>query len=147
MAKLTYDVDSPIEQLQRLGGAIWRNGKRPILEAGARVEMDLLEKRTETFRHVASHSMARSYKFGQYVDNDVDGASIAVYPQGRDGRGRDNAVKAFVIDRGMGGNPTHRGTTNTTGDHFITESAQDTEGRVLAAMEAEANKILEEVNR
>lgn len=146
MAKLTYDVDSPIEQLQATESALWRSGKRRILEAGAKVEIDLLSRETMKAGHYLSGSMMRSFKSGQYIDNDVDGASIAVYPQGSDPRGRKNNIKAFVIDRGLGGNPTRRGTANKTGDHFITESASTTEAPVLAAMEAEANKILEEVN-
>lgn len=146
MASLSFDVDSAINQLQQTEAALWKGGKRRILEAGARVEMDLLGRETMTAGHFVTGSMMRSFKFGQYKDQDVDGASIAVYPQGSDGSGHDNAVKAFVIDRGLGGNPTHRGTANKTGDHFITESAPKTEGPVLTAMEAEANRILEEVN-
>lgn len=146
MATLDFDVDSAIGQLQRTETALWKGGKRRILEAGARVEVDLLGRETVNAGHYATGSMMRSFKSGQYKDHDVDGASIAVYPQGKDGRGRDNAVKAFVIDRGRGRNPTQHGTANKTGDHFITGSAPTTEGPVLDAMEAEANRILEEVN-
>lgn len=147
MASLKFDVDSAIGQLERTEAALWKSGgKKRILQAGARVEMDLLGRETMTAGHYVTGNMMRSFKFGEYRDQDIDGASIAVYPQGNDGRGRKNNVKAFVIDRGLGGDPTHRGTANKTGDHFITESAPKTEGPVLTAMEAEANKILEEVN-
>lgn len=146
MARLDADISPAIAQLERLEGALWRQGKRRIVEAGAKAEIDVERRQVEAAHHVKTGAMLRGVDMGEYRE-DLDGAAIDVYPKGEDGRGVSNALKAFVIDRGLGHNPTRRGTTNKTGDHFITGGAMRVQGeqRVLMAMDAEANKILSEV--
>lgn len=125
-------------QLEQLGG---RDAARRIVYAGADKAIEVLKARTETAGHVVTGGMMASFAPGRYHE-DIDKCWQDVYPQGYDSRGVDQAKKAFVINYGYGKRKTEK-----TGDKFITGKQPELKDAVGAAMQAEADRIREEIMR
>ena len=71
----------------------------------------------------------------------MGGGEVSVYPQGDDRKGVSNAMKAYVINYSRGRR------TRKMGDKFITGKQQQFEDAVSRAMQAESDRILDEINR
>ena len=128
-------------QLDQLGG---REAARRIVEAGSAAAVKVLKERTREKGHVSTGSnahMVEAFAPGKYHE-DVDKCWQDVYPQGQDSRGVYQSKKAFVINYGYGGNRTKK-----TGDKFITGQKKTLEEAVSAAMQAEAERIKNEIMR
>lgn len=145
MAKMTVDkLDVHILGIDNLETSMRRTGIRRIVEAGAKVAVQLMADNIQKYHHVGkTGDMYRSVGGTEYKET-FEGGSMNVYPLGEDSRGVRNAVKAFVINYGRGGNPTRRGTQNKTGDHFITGNFRKTKDQVAAAMQSEASAVLKD---
>ena len=149
MARMTVEAGEELTgTLERLDASMRRGGIRRIVEAGAKVAVD--EMRAAIANHHVSPgggSMRDSTGMAEYHET-LEGGEVSVYPQGTDNRGVRNALKAFVINYGLGNNPTTRSRgrreANKTGDKFITGQFNRTKPRVQEAMEAEAHRIFEE---
>lgn len=147
MAKMTVEAGDELSTaVERLEASMRRGGIRRIVEAGARVAIDEMRAATEA-HHVRTGNMRDAVGMAEYHET-LEGGSVNVYPQGTDSRGVRNAMKAFVINYGIGANPTRRSRgrreANKTGDKFITGQFNRTRPRVQEAMETEAHRIFEE---
>lgn len=135
-------------QLAKLGRPVIRR----IVEAGARRDEEEWRGNITGARHIRTGSMLESVGSTGYREF-LDGGEMIVYPQGEDRKGVRNATKAYVINYGRKGRmvSTKRGeryiTDNFTGDKFITGKIQQTEERVFEAMQAESDRILDEINK
>lgn len=139
MARITLSGIGEIEaQLDKL---LDRGNVRRVVEAGAREAARQMRGNITAAGHVRTGSMLGSVAPGQYHET-LGGGSMSVYPQGDDGKGTGNALKAFVINYGRGRRRTRR-----TGDKFITGKLAQTEAAVQAAMQAESDRILDEINK
>lgn len=138
MAKCEF---SGTEELEAKLGSMDRDMIRSIVMAGA----EALKKEDQAiigaYRHVKTGSMQKSVAPGKYHE-DLNSAWVEVYPQGSDGRGVSNAKKAFVINYGYGGRRTKK-----TGDKFITGNTKRMEQGVFAAMQAESDRRIAELNK
>lgn len=129
-----------------------RGAVKRIVMAGADACVEETRRNIEEYHHVGkTGSMRDNVQAGQYREW-MGGGAVDVYPQGTDSRGVDNAMKAFVIDRGIGRRPntarSHGKAQNRTGDHFLTrKTAKKTEEIVVHAMEAEYDRIIDENNK
>ena len=85
----------------------------------------------------ALHAHVNAFRFQVLNEG---GAEIVVYPRDTDRKGVRNATKAYVINYGRG---KRRG---KLGDRFITGKLQQTEEKVFQAMQAESDRILDELN-
>ena len=124
----TEDLETKLASLER--GAI-----KSIVMAGAEACVADMKGDISAFGHVRTGSMLSNVRPGNYTES-MGGGSVDVYPQGGDGRGVSNALKAFVINYGYGGRRTAR-----TGDKFITANQGRTEQDVRAAMQAESDRL------
>ena len=127
---------------QRLG----RMGKpmiRRIVEAGAAAADRVMRENIEERHHVRTGDMLESVGMNEYREI-LGGGSVDVYPQGDDRHGARNATKAYVINYGRGGTK-RRG---KMGDRFITAPGQSlkTEQAVKEAMQAESDRLIDEIN-
>lgn len=136
MSKFVYDT-SGLED--KLGALASRENIRRIVEAGSKAAIMALQKRTQEKRHVYTGEMERSIT-AKELHEDLGSAWQYVYP-GEGGRDRDT-VKAYVINYGRGGKRTAK-----TGDKFITGSKKQLDQAVQAAMQAEADRILQNTMR
>lgn len=136
MSKFVYDT-SGLED--KLGALASRENIRRIVEAGSKAAVMELQKRTQEKRHVYTGEMERSIT-AKELHEDLGSAWQYVYP-GEGGRDRDT-VKAYVINYGRGGKRTAK-----TGDKFITGNKKQLDEAVKAAMEAEADRILQNTMR
>lgn len=147
MARMTVEAGEELTgTLERLDASMRRGGIRRIVEAGAKVAVDEMRAAISN-HHVKRGSMRDSTGMAEYHET-LEGGSVNVYPQGTDSRGVKNALKAFVINYGLGNNPTTRSRgrreANKTGDKFITGQFNRTKPRIQEAMEAEAHRIFED---
>lgn len=138
MAGMTFEMGDMDERLGKLGS---RESLRRILEAGTKRCIDQLQARTRERHHIVTGSMMESIS-GSRVHEDLGSVWQYVYPQGPDRNGKDNAVKAFVINYGRGGRKTRK-----TGDKFLTGKKNDLQSVVSSAMAAEADKVKDEIMR
>lgn len=141
MARLTVDYGG-FDRIEATFDGMSRGGIRRIVEAGAKVAADEMRKRIIEARHVRTGSMRDSVRYGEYRET-LGGGQMSVYPQGEDAHGVSNTVKAFVINYGRG----KKKRTARMGDEFITGPIQQTEAAVKAAMQAEADRLADEMNR
>ena len=118
-----------------------RKNIRRIVEAGSAAAVKELQKRTAEAHHIMTGEMQQAFAPGLYHE-DIDASWQDVYPQGYDGRGISNAKKAFITNYGRGGKRTPK-----TGDKFITGKTKTMEEAVSAAMQAEAERIKNEIMR
>lgn len=136
LARLTADgIETLDAQLGKLGRPVIRR----IVEAGARADADEWRANIRQARHIRTGDMLGSVAPGDYKE-DLDGGEIVVYPRDTDRKGVRNATKAYVINYGRG---KRRG---KLGDRFITGKLQQTEEKVFQAMQAESDRILDELN-
>ena len=139
MAKITMSGFGEVEaQLNKL---LSRGMARQVVEAGARAAVEEMRRDITAAGHVRTSSMLENVGPGEFHE-DLDGCRVNGYPQGNDGKGVPNALKAFVINYGRGRRRTAR-----TGDKFITGNMDRTEEVVQAAMQAESDRILAQINK
>ena len=123
-----------------------------IVMAGAEACVDETQRNIDEYHHVGSTgSMRANVRPGNYHEG-MGSGSVNVYPQGEDSKGVGNALKAFVIDRGIGQRPNtkrSRGRTpNRTGDRFLTrKTAKRAEDVTVRAMEEAFDQIIQENNK
>lgn len=146
MARCEY---SGVEELERQLGSLDRDVVKNIVMAGADAAAKEMRRDTEEYRHVATGSMNGNIGPGTFHE-DVGSAWVNVYPQGSDSRGVSNAMKAYVINYGLGKRPnTVRSggkIRNRTGDKFITKNERRMEQAVGDAMQAESDRRIAEIN-
>ena len=137
MARMTVDGLEAIDsRLEKLGRPVIRR----LVEAGAKADEDEWRKNIRQAGHVRTGSMIENVRPSEYREI-LDGGEIPVYPQGDDRKGVSNAMKAYVINYGRGKR------TAKMGDKFITGKEAQTEEAVFKAMQAESDRILDEINR
>lgn len=147
-ATMTANLDVQFTQLEGMG----RDAVKRIVMAGAEVLTEVTRQNIDEYHHVGkTGSMRMNVKPGEYREG-LGNGSVYVYPQENDNRGVSNAMKAFVIDRGIGHRPTtkrsHGKARNKTGDHFLTKkTVQAAEEKTVQAMEAEYDRIIAEANK
>lgn len=143
MARMTVNGFELIEgQLNRMG----RPMIRKVLEAGAKAAETRMAANAAKARHSRSGEMIRSIG-NNGIREYMGGASTEVYPQGDDPKtGARNATKAYVTNYGKGQRPvTRRGARNRTGDKFITGDESKAEEAIAAAMQAESDRLIAEL--
>ena len=124
---------------------------KKIVMAGANAAMQEMIEVTLEKRHVRNGDMLKSIGTNEYREF-LHGGSVDVYPQGDDGQGVRNATKAYVTNYGKGQRPYTRRPKknprkNLTGDKFITGHEKKTEAAVVEAMQAESDRLIEELNK
>ena len=133
MAKFTYDGGEGFDgNLDKLG----RTAVKNIVMAGAEQCTKDMQNAISAYHHVKTGSMQQNVRPGIYHE-DLNSGWVEVYPQGTDGRGIDNAMKAFVIDRGYGARRTKR-----TGDKFITKNQKQFQTDVARAMQDASDRLV-----
>lgn len=118
---------------------------KAIVEAGAKTASDRMKKNTEKARHVRNRDMLDSIGPSKYYEQ-LGGGSQYVYPQGENRRGQRTATIAYVINYGKGKRINRDGSRSRMGDQFITGDIQGAEDAVTAAMQAESDRLLAEIN-
>lgn len=136
MAQMEIDYDG-FDRIEASLEGMGRNGVRRIVEAGATAAADEMRRAITEAHHVRTGDMLSSVRAGEYHET-LGGGYMAVYPQGEDRHGISNTVKAFVINYGRG----RRKKGSRMGDRFITDKEDKTEAIVLAAMQAEAENLM-----
>lgn len=151
MAKMQIENPEALELMSRLDTAMRRTGIRRIVEAGGKVAVEDMTQSVAQSHHVRTGEMKQAVGMAEYRES-FDGGQVNVYPQGTDRRGVRNAMKAFVINYGIGARPytvrsRKKREANKTGDKFITGKFKDTTQKVQQAMAAEASAVLSEVTK
>lgn len=147
MAKFEYTgLDGIENQIAEMD----RNMIQGIVMAGADACVKEMQAAIGTYHHVKTGAMQQAVAPGQYHE-DVRSGWVEVYPQGTDSRGVDNAMKAFVINHGIGkrpmrARPRKKKQANRTGDKFITKNKDRMQRGVFTAMQAESDKLVSQVN-
>ena len=143
MARFTVNgVELVEQQLNGLG----RPMIRKIVEAGAGAAEKRMAENVRLRMHIRNSDMLESIG-NNGIREFLNAASTDVYPQGDDRKGVRNATKAYVINYGKGRRPTtKRGTRNRTGDKFITGDEKNIEKAVFEAMQAECDRLTEQLN-
>lgn len=134
-----FGIDDLDAQLQRMSrGQIQR-----IVDAGTQAAIDRMRANTQKARHAppgksgrATGAMLGSIEGTEFKEY-FGGGSREVYPQGDDSHGVRNATKAYVLNYGRG--------RALRGDRFITGDEDAAEEAVRQAMQAEADRIAEEI--
>lgn len=140
MARMEIDGFSQLnEQFEKM---LNRGNVRRIVEAGARKDAEEWRRNITAAGHVRTGSMLANVRPAQYHEF-LGGGEMSVYPQGDDGKGVGNALKAFVINYGR----KKKRRTARMGDKFITGKLAQSEAAVQAAMQAEGDRILDEINK
>ena len=121
--------------------AMDRDMIRNIVMAGAEACAAEQHGLIGSYHHVRTGSMQQNVRPAKYHE-DMNSGWVEVYPQGSDGRGVSNALKAFVINYGRGGRRTKK-----AGDKFITGNKKKMEQVVSAAMQAESDRRIAEINK
>ena len=145
MARIEADArDLMGEELMRLCD---RKAIRRIVDAGAGAAAERMRADTLAAGHGApgisrraTGAMLAAVGPNEYREV-LGGGRMDVYPQGTDARGVRNATKAYVLNYGRGGVRRGRG----LGDKFITRNEARTEAAVDDAMQAEADRIADEI--
>ena len=136
-----FSVDG-FELIERRMAKMGRPMIRQIIEAGAKAAEERMAENIKARKHVRTSDMLDSVG-NNGIRECMGGASTEVYPQGEDRHGVSNTVKAFVINYGRG----KKKRTARMGDKFITGHEDRTEQVVTAAMQAEADRLVDELNR
>ena len=133
MAKFTYSDGQDFDgKLDKLG----RSAVKTIVMAGAEQCTKDMQNVIGAYHHVKTGSMQQNVRPGIYHE-DLNSGWVEVYPQGTDGRGIDNAMKAFVIDRGYGARRTKK-----TGDKFIKKNEKQFKTDVQRAMQDASARLI-----
>ena len=142
MAQMTINLGS-FGQVEKTFDVNTRDQIRRIVEAGAKAAAEEMQRAIRDARHVRTGSMRDNVRAAEYKET-LGGGQMSVYPQGTDGRGVSNTLKAYVINYGRG----RRKPGSRMGDKFLTGREQEarTEAAVAAAMQAEADAIAGEMN-
>lgn len=142
MARMTIDPGG-LDQVEASFDVNTRAAIRSIVEAGAKAAAEEMQRAIRDAHHVRTGSMLENTRPAEYKET-LGGGQMSVYPQGPDGRGVSNTIKAFVINYGRG----KRKRGSRMGDKFLTSREQEarTEAAVAAAMQAEADRIAEGMN-
>lgn len=119
-----------------------RETVRSIVEAGANAAAKRMQDNIRLRGHVRTGDMLEGTGPGPYREW-LGGGAVDVYPQGNDRYGTRNATKAYVINYGRGGT---RKKSSKMGDKFITGDEKKAEEAVYQAMQAEADRLAEEMN-
>ena len=149
MARMVFQDDLDV-QITHLG-ELRRDAVKRIVMAGAAACVEAEKRSIEEYHHIGkTGSMRESVRPGEYREG-VGTGSVYVYPQDNDSRGVSNAMKAFVIDNGIGRRPNTKRSrgkvANKTGDHFLTKKTKkQAEEVTIRAMEAEYDRIIAENN-
>lgn len=125
---------------RQLSRTLTRDMKRKVVEAGAAAAVRVMRERTRQAGHVRTGDMLESIAPSEYRDT-LEGGEMVVYPQGTDRKGVANAMKAYVINYGRGKK------TRRMGDKFITGNMRQVEAAIEAAMDAETERLLSEIER
>jgi hypothetical protein len=129
--------------MERINGVLTRLSRdaiRQVVMAGAAACVQETKDNIVRYRHVLTGQMMQNVAPGKYHE-DYGSGWVEVYPQGDDSRGISNAKKAFVINYGRGGRRTDK-----TGDKFITGEKKTMQEVVSRAMQAESDRIIQELN-
>lgn len=132
-----------VELLERQLNRMGRPMIRQIVEAGAKAAEKRMAENVRLRRHVRTGDMLESIGENEYREF-LGGGSVDVYPQGDDRKGVRNATKAYVINYGRGGVKRNGG---KMGDKFITGSEKQTEEAVYQAMQAESDRLIEQIDK
>ncbi len=116
---------------------------RSITMAGAKAAEQRMAENTRRRMHVRTGDMLDSIGDNGYREF-YRGGSTDVYPQGDDRKGVRNATKAYVINYGRGGVKRNGG---KMGDKFITGDEKNTEEAVYQAMQAESDRLIEQIDK
>lgn len=141
MAQMTIDVNG-FDRIEASFDGMGRGMIRKIVEAGAAAAVEEMRKNTTEAHHVRTGSMLAGVRAGEYHET-LGGGYMAVYPQGTDAHGVSNTLKAFVINYGRG----KKKPGSRMGDKFITGKDSKTEAIVKAAMQAEADRLMDNMNK
>ena len=142
----TMKVDNTKFVTERLND-VSREMIKSITMAGAKAAEKRMRENTEKRRHVRNSDMLDAISDNGYREW-LRGGSTEVYPQGEDRKGVRNATKAYVINYGKGRRPiTKRKKPNRTGDKFITGDEKNTEEAVYQAMQAESDRLIEQIDK
>lgn len=116
---------------------------KSITMAGAKAAEKRMRENTQRRQHVRTGDMLGSIGDNGYREW-YGGGSTEVYPQESDRKGVRNATKAYVINYGLGGVKRNGG---KMGDKFITADEKNTEEAVYQAMQAESDRLIEEIDK
>ena len=148
MAKMVVDgTEFVTEKMGRLS----RETIKSITMAGANAAEQCMADNTRKRQHVRTGDMLAAIGNTGYVES-YQGGSTWVYPQGEDSQGQRNATKAYVTNYGKGQRPytkrpRRNPQRNRTGDKYITGNEKSTEQAVHAAMQAECDRLSEEIDK
>ena len=137
LAKMSVDGFDAIDQTL---GKMGRPMIQKIVEAGAKADDTEWRKNIKLGGHIRNSDMLDSVSPSEYREF-LGGGQMNVYPQEYDRKGVANALKAYVINYGRGKR------TAKMGDKFITGRQQQFEEAVDRAMQAESDRIIDEINR
>ena len=116
---------------------------KSITMAGAKAAEERMRENTTQRQHVRTGDMLDSIGNNGYREW-YQGGATDVYPQGGDRKGVRNATKAYVINYGRGGVKRNGG---KMGDKFITGDEKRTEEAVYQAMQAESDRLIEQIDK
>ena len=141
MAKFEYTGGEDFEQKL---AEMDRTMIRSIVMSGADACVKEMQNLIGAYHHVRTGEMQKAVAPAKYHE-DLGTGWVEVYPQGTDSRGVDNAMKAFVINHGIGKRPNRsrprkKADRNRTGDKFITSNKDRMQRGVFTAMQAESDR-------
>lgn len=137
----TFMADEGTLLIEKLGDQL-RPMIRRIVMTGADTAEERMREAIRARQHIRTGDMLESVGDAGYVEF-FRGGSAEVYPQGEDRRGVRNATKAYVINYGRG----RKRNGGRMGDRFITRDEKKTEAAVSQAMQAESDRIIEELEK
>lgn len=137
-------LEENIKKLETLEKRMQGRAIKEIIEAGSGEAVGGLRSVVARSRHVQTGGMMNSIR-GNGVQLFVDGGYEVIDLQGRAPNGITQHDKAFIIDTGVGRQPTtKRGLPNKTGDRFISDEWDAMTPRIQAAMKKKMEDILAE---
>ena len=141
MAKFLVDeaVSLMEEKLVRLERDLKRRCIYDMMNAGADVLIESWKNVIQEKRHVRSEAMYRSVAKTDVME-EVDGASIEVYPMGTDKHRINNAQKAFILHYGR--EAKKNGRKGIKGDKFVNTAEKRSKERVAAVMQEVLNRYI-----
>lgn len=129
-------------ELDQLDPQKVREIMRKVVWAGAKV----VEKETRNYiydEHRESGDMARSVAQTD-IQEDIDGVSVEIYPQGEDARGVNNMLKNKIIITGYYSQGTG---AKKIKDPYVKKLRARMEPRILATMEYQFKLCMDELSK